>query len=94
MRIPTKNGEVTVTGSIDRVDLYTAADGRRYVRVIDYKTGRKKFHLRDVLWGLNMQMLVYLAALVEEGDALPAGVLYMPSGRSPMRTSKKRQKPS
>lgn len=79
LRIPTKNGEVTVTGSIDRVDLYTAADGRRYVRVIDYKTGRKKFHLRDVLWGLNMQMLVYLAALVEKGDALPAGVLYMPS---------------
>ena len=70
---------VTVGGTIDRADTFTAADGRRYIRVIDYKTGHKVFRLADVLYGLNMQMLVYLAALVESGQRCPAGILYMPA---------------
>ena len=78
MRIDTGKGIVTVGGTIDRVDVYLGSDGCRYVRVIDYKTGHKSFRLPDVLLGLNMQMLVYLAALVESGRELPAGVLYMP----------------
>ena len=49
------------------------------MRVVDYKTGKKEFRLSDVLHGLNMQMLVYLAALVENGQVLPAGILYMPA---------------
>ena len=73
---------VAVGGTVDRADLYTAADGRQYVRVIDYKTGHKVFRLADVLYGLNMQMLVYLAALVESGSQLPAGILYMPAVES------------
>ena len=44
------------------MDVYLGSDGCRYVRVIDYKTGHKSFRLPDVLLGLNMQMLVYLAA--------------------------------
>ncbi len=59
-------GTVTVGGTIDRADMATVG-GQDYVRVIDYKTGRKLFHLTDVLYGLNMQMLVYLAALAEDG---------------------------
>lgn len=70
---------VTVGGTIDRVDLYRSPEGRDYVRVVDYKTGRKAFKLADVLYGLNMQMLVYLAALVEGGGRYPAGILYMPA---------------
>ena len=79
LRIDTGKGIVTVGGTIDRVDVYLGSDGCRYVRVIDYKTGHKSFRLPDVLLGLNMQMLVYLAALVESGQELPAGVLYMPA---------------
>ena len=79
LRIDTGKGIVTVGGTIDRVDVYLGSDGCRYVRVIDYKTGHKSFRLPDVLLGLNMQMLVYLAALVESGRELPAGVLYMPA---------------
>lgn len=80
LRIETGQGRtVTVGGTVDRVDLYRAPDGRGYVRVIDYKTGNKAFRLGDVLFGLNMQMLVYLAALVEQGEYLPAGILYMPA---------------
>lgn len=79
LRIDTGDGVVTVGGTIDRVDVYQGSDGRRYVRVVDFKTGRKDFRLADVLQGLNMQMLVYLAALVEGGQEFPAGVLYMPA---------------
>ncbi|MFQ6830272.1 MAG: PD-(D/E)XK nuclease family protein, partial [Acutalibacter sp.] len=45
LRIPTAKGTVTVGGTIDRVDVYTSPSGERYVRVIDYKTGKKAFHL-------------------------------------------------
>ena len=79
LRIETGREVVTVGGTVDRIDVYQGEDGRRYVRVIDFKTGRKDFRLADVLRGLNMQMLVYLAALVENGQEFPAGVLYMPA---------------
>lgn len=79
LEILTAKGKVTVGGTIDRVDLYVDPQGKRYVRVIDYKTGRKTFRLGDALYGLNMQMLVYLAALVENGQEFPAGILYMPA---------------
>lgn len=76
---PYDGGKLCLTGSIDRVDEWNG-----YVRVIDYKTGTRKFKLPDVLFGLNMQMLIYLYAIVR-GRGLPdeaaAGILYMPSKR-------------
>lgn len=79
LRIETASGDtVTVGGTIDRVDVLHTG-GRSFVRVIDYKTGGKDFKLGDVLYGLNMQMLVYLAALVQSGRRFPAGILYVPA---------------
>lgn len=78
-------GSIEIVGKIDRVD-YLELDGVPYVRVIDYKTGAKKFSLNDILCGVNMQMLLYLMTLHESGFAgkkpEPAGVLYLPA-RSP-----------
>ena len=76
-------GSITVRGSIDRVDMMKH-DGNNYVRIIDYKTGGKEFRLSDVFDGLNMQMLIYLFALCQNGkelfgDMLPAGILYVPA---------------
>lgn len=78
LKIPTENGMVLVGGVIDRVDLFESGRGT-YVRVVDYKTGYKDFKLTDVLYGMSLQMLIYLAALSENTGLLPAGVLYMPS---------------
>lgn len=60
--------EVRVEGKVDRVDCYHGSD-RDYIRVIDYKTGGKKFDLSEVVQGLNMQMLLYLFTLGENGVA-------------------------
>ena len=75
--------QVSVEGTVDRVDLMER-DGRRYVRVVDYKSGSKAFRLDDVYYGLNLQMLIYLFAIWKNGkgqlaDCLPAGVLYLPA---------------
>ncbi len=94
LRIPVEGGgTVAVEGKIDRVDLYEE-NGETYVRVVDYKTGKKEFRLSDVLQGLNLQMLLYLAAVCENGETrygvspTPAGVLYMPSAEPQLAASR------
>ena len=75
---------ITVTGKIDRVDLFR--DGKFcYARIVDYKSGGKEFKLDAMAEGLNLQMLLYLFALWKNGreeyqDVTPAGILYMPAG--------------
>ena len=77
-------GSVRLGGIADRVDGWVHG-GRLYLRVVDYKTGRKSFSLSDVMYGLGMQMLLYLFALGRSGERLygmetaPAGVLYVPA---------------
>lgn len=85
-RIETEEGaSISVYGVIDRVDVMEK-NGETYVRIIDYKTGKKEFKLSDILFGLNMQMLIYMEALCKgtgkyKGTKpIPAGILYMPSG--------------
>lgn len=73
-------GKITIEGKIDRVDVMKSENGN-YVRIIDYKTGAKDFTLSDIIYGLNMQMLIYLLAIQKNGkqkygDIIPAGVLY------------------
>lgn len=58
-----ENGvRVSVEGIVDRVDLMEK-DGKKYVRVVDYKSGSKNFQLDDVYYGLNLQMLIYLFSI-------------------------------
>lgn len=85
--VPCKNGKVVISGSIDRVD-EAVINGKKYIRVIDYKSSGKDFELSDVVQGLNMQMLIYLFALWHNGsdkfgEFTPAGVLYS-SAKSPV----------
>ena len=78
---------LSIRGFIDRVDIMKKND-LSYVRVVDYKTGTKIFKLSDVLYGLNLQMLIYLSAVSKNGqdyfgsDLVPSGVLYQPASAS------------
>ncbi len=83
-------GSVDIHGIIDRVDTYKSGDDV-YVRVIDYKTGKKVFSPDDIEKGRNLQMFLYLKAIVETdkegfrrelgvgegGKIIPAGVIYV-----------------
>lgn len=78
-----KNTEdlLRLIGRIDRVD-QLEADGDVFVKVIDYKTGKKSISLSDLYYGLQMQLMIYLKASVEETGqkmkklVVPAGILY------------------
>lgn len=83
-RIELPNGSIQIKGAIDRVDVYKK-DNEQYVRVVDYKSGTKEFSLSDILYGLNLQMFIYLFTLCEsdnEYSGIGAGVLYMHSARN------------
>ncbi len=84
--ITVTQGDTTlaVGGKVDRVDGWLH-EGKLYLRVVDYKTGKKAFDLADIRYGLNVQMLLYLFALGDHGEEhfgypiVPAGVLYHPA---------------
>jgi len=84
MRFFDGENELFINGIADRVDAYLK-DGKLYLRIIDYKTGKKSFSLSDIWYGMGMQMLLYLFALEQEGaqrygaEIVPAGVLYVPA---------------
>ncbi len=79
--------EIYFTGTVDRVDVYHSEENETYIRVVDYKSGTQAFNITNLIYGLNMQMFLYLFALTEKSgmkpygkykSALPAGVLHMP----------------
>lgn len=79
VEFPFDEGTIYLNGSVDRVDEYNG-----YIRIIDYKTGTKAFKLPDILFGLNMQMLIYLYSVIRGRnleDTKAAGILYQPSKR-------------
>ncbi|MEQ3339527.1 helicase-exonuclease AddAB subunit AddB [Clostridium butyricum] len=73
--------KVYLQGRIDRIDTLDL-DGQTYIRIIDYKTGAKKFDLNELYYGLQMQLLVYLDAIIKnskyilEKQVIPGAVLY------------------
>lgn len=89
-RIPAGEGRfVCLRGTIDRLDVWR--DGEEtYVRVVDYKTGAKKFSPEDISVGVNAQLLIYLFSVLhcppgefrraltgsENGTIRAAGALY------------------
>jgi ATP-dependent helicase/nuclease subunit B len=69
-------------GRIDRIDL-CETEGEVLVKVVDYKSGLKRFDLAALCHGLQLQLLAYLGAALEmtkeshpEKDVRPAAALY------------------
>lgn len=84
--VKTRDGELSVVGIVDRVDLFkNPTDGKTYIRIVDYKTGGKEMKRLELEMGLNLQMFIYLSAILKNGknlygqDLAPAGVCYMPA---------------
>lgn len=69
--------------------------GKLYIRIVDYKSGKKKFALSDVWQGMGLQMLLYLFTLEKHGaerygkEIVPAGVLYVPAHDILVRADKR-----
>ena len=86
---------VQLVGTVDRADEWVKADGTRWVRVVDYKTGTKKLNLKEVYCGLDCQMLLYLFSLTRDKSgrftgAEPAGVLYLLADPAPEITTREK----
>jgi ATP-dependent helicase/nuclease subunit B len=78
--IEVKLGEDTVyiEGKIDRVDVLRGQDGdeSRYVKIIDYKSGKEKFDTDEAKAGWRLQLMLYLRAALGANPYKPAGVFY------------------
>lgn len=76
LKIDLPNGQRAILrGRVDRADLLETERGS-FVRIIDYKSGEKKFSLPNIYYGLDLQLAVYLTAICENGGYKPAGMLY------------------
>lgn len=78
-----ENGvKMHLKGKIDRVDRFEDEDGI-YLKVIDYKSGYAKFDLTNLYYGLQMQLVLYMNAILEieekkagKKPVVPAGMFY------------------
>lgn len=81
---------VILHGIADRIDVYRN-DKTTYVRIVDYKTGKKEFSMSKFEEGTQLQLFIYLFALCELRDCkfketlldgreelMPAGAYYLP----------------
>ena len=84
VELPNRAMDAVLRGYVDRVDVWQHGESK-FFRVVDYKTGKKDFDYCDVFNGVGLQMLLYLFALEQAGEAvLPgvrvgAGVQYFPA---------------
>ncbi|MBR5227122.1 MAG: PD-(D/E)XK nuclease family protein [Clostridia bacterium] len=81
VNLPNGN-KMFLRGKIDRIDT-AKINENVYVRVVDYKSSSKDLKLSDVKEGISLQLMTYMAALIEnkekvtnDGDVIPAAVSY------------------
>lgn len=81
IEIPETGEDALLRGRIDRIDVMEM-DGKSYIRIIDYKSSAKDVSLKDVFYGLQLQLLVYLDVILRNwssilsSQAVPGAVLY------------------
>ncbi|MDO4169607.1 MAG: helicase-exonuclease AddAB subunit AddB [Lachnospiraceae bacterium] len=71
--------KMRLKGKIDRVDRYEDEDGI-YLKVIDYKSGYAKFDLTSLYYGLQMQLVLYMNAVLEIEQKKAKGKVVIPAG--------------
>lgn len=76
LTIDLPNGQkASLRGRVDRADILTTERGK-FVRIIDYKSGEKKFSMSNIYYGFDLQLAIYLTTVCEGGNYRPAGMLY------------------
>lgn len=81
VEIPETGEDALLMGRIDRVDVMEL-DGRSYIRIIDYKSSAKNMSMKDVFYGLQLQLLVYLEVILRNWESIlaheaaPGAILY------------------
>ena len=75
-------GKIKLVGKVDRIDLCQEND-EVYVKVIDFKSGKKQFSIASLYYGLQLQLVMYMdVALAAQKklsggkEPVPAAVLY------------------
>ncbi|MGN0376980.1 MAG: helicase-exonuclease AddAB subunit AddB [Suilimivivens sp.] len=78
----TEKEKMKLRGRIDRIDTCEDED-HVYVKIIDYKSGNKKFDLAALYYGLQLQLVVYMNVATEiekkkhpDKEIVPAALLY------------------
>lgn len=95
IEVELNSGEkVSLIGKVDRVDMLENKElNEKYIRIVDYKSGNKEFKITDVYYMLQMQLLIYLDAILTEvgkeveEEVLPAGILYFKLDNPIIRTN-------
>ncbi len=87
---------VSLGGVIDRIDCFEG-ENRKYIRIIDYKTGTHKYDVSKISTGADLQLPAYLfTATIEENhdffgqgekDVFPASALFLSAEESEGRIS-------
>lgn len=70
--------KINVTGIIDRIDI-AESDGKKLLKVVDYKTGSKELNLTELFYGVQLQLPLYLSQLLKDEkykNMVPALALY------------------
>ena len=77
--LPLDDGrEIHLRGLVDRLDT-ADIDGQKAALVFDYKTGGKSINYAGMLYGLDLQLPIYLLAS-HAGNIAPAGAFFLPIG--------------
>lgn len=70
------NGEkIFLEGRIDRIDIF-GDDDKTYAKIIDYKSGSKSFSFSDAYNGLEIQLLIYMDAVLKNSDFFKVDKVY------------------
>ncbi|MCJ7836296.1 PD-(D/E)XK nuclease family protein [Cuneatibacter sp. NSJ-177] len=73
------DAQMYLRGLVDRLDICEDGD-KLYVKVVDYKTGHTTLDLNGIYYGLQMQLAVYLDAVLEMEQRKHPGKKIVPAG--------------
>ena len=65
-------------GRVDRFDI-AESDGKRYIKILDYKSGHRDIEPEKVREGLQLQLPVYMEAVASAEQALHPGEIIVPA---------------